>query len=237
MTQNAVQFYHDLLTDDMAQDSQAQLDLQLAKRGLFFGDRPLCSVLRPRFLSFDQFRYLQTRVAVLLRAFNKIHRTAIDDPVFRAQFGLVAWEEELVQVDPGFQTPTPLSRLDAFFVPGTNELKFTEYNAETPAAPAYNDQLSNVFYGLPVMGEFMKRYQVRSLPARVGVLHALLDAYYQWLGHRARPRIGILDWREVPTYSEFGLFRNYFESQGYDCIIDDPRNVDISQWASLCGRL
>ena len=72
------------------------------------------------------------------------------------------------------------------------------------------------------MGEFMKTYQVRSLPARVGVMHALLDAYGQWRGHRQRPRIAILDWREVPTYSEFGLFFNYFESQGLQCIITDP---------------
>ncbi|MCO6453368.1 MAG: hypothetical protein J5I90_21480 [Caldilineales bacterium] len=235
MTSEAIKLYHRLLDDEMGQDSQAQLDAQQQKRGLFFGERPLTTVLRPRFLSFAQFRYLQVQVALLLRAFDKIHQAALADDRVRAQFRLTDWEEELVHVDPGFRTPTPLSRLDAFFNPETNELKFTEYNAETPAAPAYNDQLSNVFYGLPVMGEFMKTYQVRSLPARVGVLHALLDAYTQWRGHRERPRIAILDWREVPTYSEFGLFFNYFESQGLKTIITDPREVEYRNGRLMAG--
>jgi hypothetical protein len=57
------------------------------------------------------------------------------------------------------------------------------------------------------------------------MLHALLDAYEQW-GGRDRPRIAILDWREVPTYSEFVLFQDYFASQGFECIIADPREFE-----------
>ncbi len=33
----AIQSYHDLLTDELAKESQAQLDDQLQRRGLFFG--------------------------------------------------------------------------------------------------------------------------------------------------------------------------------------------------------
>ena len=50
--------------------------------------------------------------------------------------------------------------------------------------------------------------EVRPLPGAASVLHALLDAYQQWAsGPRERPRIAILDWREVPTYSEFVALR------------------------------
>lgn len=226
MLAEAVRFYHDLLDDELAQDSQAQLDEHMRRRGLFFGDRPLCSVLRPRFLAPDHFRTIQQRVGLLLRAFAKIHQAALADPTLRRQFGLLDWEEELVGLDPGYRSPTPLSRLDTFFDPATLTLKVTEYNAETPAAAAYNDALSDVFLSLPVMGEFMKRYQVRPLPARPDTLHALLDSYRQWRGRRERPRIAILDWSEVPTYSEFVLFAAYFAEQGLECRISDPRHLE-----------
>ena len=75
------------------------------------------------------------------------------------------------------------------------------------------------------MGAFQRRYEVSPLPGRHHVLHALLDAYHQW-GGRERPRIAILDWREVPTYSEFMLFQEYFTSQGYECVIADPRQLE-----------
>jgi hypothetical protein len=65
---------------------------------------------------------------------------------------------------------------------------------------------------------------MRPLFGRHLMLHALIDCYRQW-GGRERPCIAILDWKEVPTYSEFVLFHDYFESQGYDCVIADPREV------------
>src|SRR5271157_4111129 len=151
---DAIQTYHELLTNDLAGESHDQLQ----RRGLFFGDRPLCTVLRPRFLTHEQYRYLQTRCGLLLRAFDKIYRAAIADKTFRSKFGLSDWEEELVQYSPGYRDASPTSRLDAFFVPGTGELRFTEYNAETPAGVAYNDSLSEVFYGLRVMREFLRKW-------------------------------------------------------------------------------
>ncbi len=232
---DAIKTYHGLLTDDLAAASQAQLDDQLRRRGLFFGDRPLCTVLRPRFLTPDQYAYIAGRSQVLLRAFATTHRAALADGGFRVQFGLTDWEETLVRHHPGFDSPSPTSRLDAFYVPETGTLRFTEYNAETPAAVAYNDVLSEVSYGLPVMREFLRRYVVRPLPARHSVMHVLLDAYQQWAGRRDVPRIAILDWREVPTYSEFVLFDEYFRSQGLPCIIADPREVEYRGGRLLAG--
>src|SRR5262245_61183169 len=97
MLHDAIRSYHDLLTDAVAADSQAQLDRVQAARGLFFGDRPMSTVLRPRFLTAEQYRFLQNRVRILLSAFEKAHRAALADPVFRAQFGLSPEEEELVR--------------------------------------------------------------------------------------------------------------------------------------------
>jgi glutathionylspermidine synthase len=226
MLRDGIDEYHALLTDSLAAESQGQLDAQLKARGLFFGDRPLCSVLRPRFLSPTQYRFLQQRAAVVLRAFRKAHRAALADDALLSQFRLFDWERELAHVDAGFRDASPVSRLDAFFVAEAGGLRFTEYNAETPAGGAYNDVLTEVFFGLPIMREFMRSWDLRPLPARHDVLHALLDAYAQWSGTRDLPRIAIVDWSDVPTRSEFLLFQDYFMRQGLDCVIVDPREVE-----------
>src|SRR6266487_932375 len=54
------------------------------------------------------------------------------DAAFRSQFGLLDWEEELVQHTPGFRDPSPTSRVDTFFVTERGGLRLTEYNADTP---------------------------------------------------------------------------------------------------------
>lgn len=222
----AIITYHDLLTDEVAADTQEQLDDQLHSRGLYFGERPLCTVLRPRFLTPEQYIYMRQSIRPLLGAFQTIAEKALDDADFREQFGLFDWEEQLIHVDAGFATTAPLSRLDAFFITEDKmDLRFTEYNAEVPAASAYNDVLNDVFYGLPVMGQFMRQYAVRPVPTRHSVMHVLLNAYQEWGGDR-RPQIAILDWQEVPTQSEFELFEQYFKSQGLMCHIVDPRHVE-----------
>ncbi|HXL35931.1 MAG TPA: hypothetical protein VN954_01885 [Ktedonobacteraceae bacterium] len=231
----AIETYHELLTDELASASQARLDNQQQIRGITFGGRPLCSVLRPRFMTPEQYRFLQTRVHLLLHAFDKIYCRALEDEAFRKQFGLLDWEEELVRHDSGFRAPSPTSRVDTFFVQGRGGLRLTEYNAETPASPAYNDVLADVFYGLPVMREFLHHYEVRYSPARHSVLNALIDAYQQWIGRRELPRIAILDWKEVPSYSEFVMFAEYFKSQGLECVIADPREVEYRNGRLMAG--
>jgi glutathionylspermidine synthase len=228
MLRDGIEQYHALLTDDVGCESQRQLDEQLRHRGLFFGDRALCTVLRPRFLSPVQYGFLQTRGAVVLSAFRKVHQAALADDSVLEQFGLLDWERQLVRVKPGFRDASPVSRLDAFFVSGPGGLRFTEYNAETPAGGAYNDVLAEVFYSLPIMRDFLRHWDVRPLPARHNVLHALIDAYEQWSGRSDRPRITIVDWSDVPTQSEFLLFKDYFTRQGYLTDIIDPGEIEYT---------
>ncbi len=218
-----IDHYHSLLDPETAHETHEHLTEQLQRRGLFFGDRPLSTVLRPRFIHPDQYRALQVAIHAVMPAFQKIYHAAMTDAGFRTKFRLNEWEQELIQVDPGFETPSPTARMDTFFDEET-ALWLTEYNAETPAAIAYTDILTEVYYGLPVMREFSKHYEMRPLFGRHLMLHTLIDCYRQW-GGKERPCIAILDWKEVPTYSEFILFHDYFELQGYDCVIADPREV------------
>ena len=197
---------------------------------MFFGERPLCTVLRPRFLTTEQYRYLQQRCAILLRAFDRAYHAALADAALRRQFGLVDWEQALMERDPGFADASPISRIDAFYLPEQDVMHLTEYNAETPAGAAYGDALTEAFFALPVMRAFLRRFDVRPLPSRHCVLHALLGAYAQWAGggkRSATPRIAILDWREVPTYNEFVLWVDYFRARGLDARIVDPRETEL----------
>jgi uncharacterized circularly permuted ATP-grasp superfamily protein len=196
----------------------------------------MCTVLRPRFLTSNQYLCLESRVGLLLTAFARVQRRALAVPEFRKQFGLRDWEEELLKIYEGYDCAYPTSRLDAFFV-SEDELFFTEYNSETPAGAAYNDVLSEVFLGLPVMREFRRHYRVLPLPARPGVLDALLTAYLQWSGRRELPTIAILDWIEVPTYTEFILFQEYFHARGLQCVIADPREVEYVDGQLWAGEV
>jgi uncharacterized circularly permuted ATP-grasp superfamily protein len=225
LLRRAIAAWNDALTAELAEQSAAWLETQLGRRGLFFGRRPLCTVLRPRFLTPSQYDLLREESAVLLGAFGRALEAALADARLLDQFRLLEWERTLALEQPRIPA-SPLSRLDAF-LDDAGALRFTEYNAETPAGAAYHDALSELFLALPAAAAFLRTHALRPLPVRPQVLHALLDAFALWSGRRGLPVVGILDWKEVPTWSEFLLFQEYFEAMGVRCVVADVRDCEL----------
>lgn len=231
-TMDPIAAWHELLTDEVAEETHAHIESELSRRGLVFGGRALCTVLRPRLTSPAEVAMLQQRIRPLMSAFEKAHARAVSGADFRAQFGLLDWEEELLASGTGYTTVSPTSRLDFFYVPESGQLALTEYNAETPAGAAYNDALSDVFLDSRAMREFTKEWDVFPMVCRHGVVGAIFEAWREFSGRNKRPRICILDWDDVPTRTEFELYRSHFESLGLDAVIDDPRRCEYKS-----GRL
>ncbi len=144
-------------------------------------------------------------------------------PPRRRRPGLEPEEERLALADPGYRSSSPSSRLDSFFA---DEVRFVEYNAESPAGMAYGDNLASVFARLPVMKAFRKRFRGRFMSTRRKQLSTMLRAFKQW-GKTATPVIAIVDWGGLPTAPEFEMFKAFFESDGIRTVICDPRALEF----------
>ncbi len=221
-----IERYHEILTPEVAEETHAHIDAALRRRDLVFGGRALCTVLRPRLSTPREIASLQSRIRPLMRAMKRAYAAAMEEPAFREQFGLLGWEETLLADAPGYDWPSPTSRLDFFYVPGTGQLGLTEYNAETPAGAAYNDALTDAFLDAPAVREFARTYEIMTLPSLPGVVGSILAAWQEFSGSRRAPRIAILDWDDVPTRTEFELYRRRFEEMGIEAEIDDPRRCE-----------
>jgi uncharacterized circularly permuted ATP-grasp superfamily protein len=231
MTQEAIQYYHDLLA---AGDAAAQTSELLAEateqRRLTFGARPVCTVLRPFFTDVSTYNRVKIATDILLRAIGTLYRALMTDAGLRAEMDLNEAEERVLHISPGFSAPDVSSRLDAF-LDSEGGFQFVEYNAESPGGLFYGDVLTDVFLDLPVMKHFSQRYSVHSFPVRRLVLDVLLDSYRQW-GGREKPRIAIVDWRAVKTYNEFLICQEYLSTQGFESVIADPEELEYTD-----GRL
>lgn len=225
MSQDVIDRYHSLMNEQTALETDALMRADLLARKCYFGARPLCTVLRPHFYEPDEYAYLKSETEVLLRAFRKAHSACMIDSDLRAQLDLEAYEEALFSLDIGFEVPWTTSRLDSFYHPGTRTLKFVEYNAETPAGMAYEDQLESAFLDLPIMRQFAEHYTVERFSTTLSLLTALQEIYRQWGGSNPL-QIGVIDWADVPTLNEHELCKAYFEANGVPTILADPRALE-----------
>ncbi|HEV2249267.1 MAG TPA: hypothetical protein VGT60_02035 [Candidatus Limnocylindria bacterium] len=220
--------YHGLLEDgDLAAESAAALSDGQRARRLVFGDRPLCVALRPNLISRRQYEQISKASETLYAALDRLERALLTDDDLRLELDLDPPEAELALADPGFRASSPSARLDGF-VGEDGVIRFVEYNAESPAGMAYNDELSAVFATLPVMKAFKKRHRLGAFPVRGKQLGVLKRA------HRPRGEvrtIAIVDWRGLPTLTEFEMFARYFEEQGLKAIICAPQDLTYSRKA------
>jgi uncharacterized circularly permuted ATP-grasp superfamily protein len=190
---------------------------------LTFGERIHCPFLRPFFLTTqdeDRVRQVAEKIAELG---ERVVQQSLAEPSLLAQVALSPEEERLARIPTRYATSSTASRLDSFLLPGS--LQFAEYNAESPAGLGYAETLAGVFRTLPVMARFEKQYNVRNYPSMSLLLKALLESYREWGGTASPPVIAIVDWREVPTWSEFEIIQAHFEKEGVPTVACDPREL------------
>jgi hypothetical protein len=220
--QRAVDAYHELLEDEeLAKASIGQLQSAQHEANLYFGDHPLSISLRPRLISAAQWQYAVAAAERVGSALGVLETALVADDDLRRELDLDPAEEHLALAETGSRASSPSSRLDSFFA---DEVRYVEYNAESPAGMAYGDALSEVMDTLPVMLAFRKSWKLRPLPTRFSQLDCMLRAFREW-GGADKPSIAIVDWKGVPTVPEFEMFREYFLANGIPCVIADPASL------------
>jgi hypothetical protein len=197
-------------------------ELQDAK--LTFGNRVHCPFLRPFFLSPQDEARVRHATETLARLGERLASAALEDQTLFAQFHLRPEEERLVRLPAGNGPASTASRVDAFLL--LESLKFTEYNGESPAGSGYTETLSEIFRGLPVMKEFAEQFDIHSYPLSARLLDALIGTYRDWGGTSQQPQMLIVDWKEVPTWSEFEILKERFEALRVPVVLADPRELE-----------
>ena len=75
------------------------------------------------------------------------------------------------------------------------------------------------------MKKFSKQFEVHGYTLSEKLLDALIATYLEWGGGSQRPQMAIVDWREVPTWSEFQILKERFEKMRVPVVLADPRDL------------
>ena len=232
---NAIDTWHSLLRPnvELSRAYAEEFAASMRARKLTFGDRVHCPFLRPFFLSEADESRMRVAAETIAALGERVIVAALESPALFNQLGLTEAEVQLVRLDPGYERASTASRLDAFLLP--ESLRFAEYNAESPAGLGYTQRLCELFDEMPAMRTFRQGRRVRFNATIEPMLDALVSSYREWGGAADPPTIAIVDWREVPTWSEFEILRDAFTARGVPTIVCDPRELVFENGTLACG--
>jgi hypothetical protein len=238
MLKEAVEYYHSLLADNsLATASFDQLHDGLERNKLIFGGRPLSPYLRPHFITRSDWSRVKATCETIWGTLQKVKDAAVQNEDMLDDLGISQIERELVKIDPGYAQVSPTARLDSFLT--DDAYSFVELNGESPAGIAFADSATEIFKDLPVMKKFGERFDLVGFEGRPKMLDVLLRCWDEFCGGRAdrKPVIAIVDLKDLPTIKEFELFRDYFESAGYDAVICSPQDLEFDNGKLFYGSV
>src|SRR5579863_3748753 len=132
------------------------LQHRMESGNLSAGGRLICPFLRPNFISRRQYESLVKTGEALIGAIDRVQQMVMESPALLARLELLPAEKMLAAIDPGYQSLQVAARLDSHLVNG--HLHFVRFNADSPSGAGYADALADLFYDIPPIKEFRKKF-------------------------------------------------------------------------------
>jgi glutathionylspermidine synthase len=205
---------------DSCADLETEVARWLSEHDVVFKGSTIPFVLMPHFVSPGQVRRVKHAVTALCRVLDRYCDAYPTDARLRDELQLPDTEDQLIRIEPGFPRPMRICRLDAFLQ--GYDVKFLEFNADSPAGVGYTDIL---YQGLSttidlerVRQEFDTTY-TQILPELIATLR---DAYAHVRATRPdlpeRPRLALVDSAGSPSVPEFRIICAAAEAAGLSAI-------------------
>ncbi len=186
---------------------EEEIEAWLQSHDVVFAGRTIPFVLMPHFVSPGQLKRVKRAVHCLSAVLNRFCDAYAGDGRLREELALPAREDALIRLDPGFSRPLRICRLDAFLQ--GYEVKFLEFNADSPAGIGYTDILHEGLRQAIVLPRVSAEFETAYTPMLPLLFATLLEAYAELRGERRdlpeTPRLALIDTEDSPSVPEFRI--------------------------------
>jgi glutathionylspermidine synthase len=186
---------------------EQDIERWLAEHDVVFSGHTIPFVLMPHFVSPGQLRRVKNAVACLSAVLDRFCDAYAEDERLRDELAVPAREDVLIRLDPGYRRPLRICRLDAFLQ--GYDVKFLEFNADSPAGIGYTDVLHEGLARAIDLPRVNAEFETSYTPMLPMLVDTLLDAFRQLRAERPdlpeKPRLALVDTEDSPSVPEFRI--------------------------------
>jgi glutathionylspermidine synthase len=205
---------------DSCADLESKVESWLTEHDVVFNDVTIPFVLMPHFVSPGQVKHVRRAVTVLCRVLDRFCDAYTTNEDLRAELDVPEWEDRLIRIEPGFPRPMRICRLDAFLQ--AYDVKFLEFNADSPAGIGYTDVLHEGLKASIDLPRVRQEFDTSYTPMLPVLMSSLLEAYSHVREARPdlpeTPRLALIDAAGSPAVPEFRITCQAAEREGIEAV-------------------
>jgi glutathionylspermidine synthase len=164
-------------------------------------------VLMPHFISPGQLGRVRHAVHRLSKVLDRFCDAYPHDANLRAELAVSPVEDSLIRVEPGYPRPMRICRLDAFL--SGYDIRFLEFNADSPAGTGYTDILYEGLTTAIDLPRVRQEFDTAYTPIIPELIGTLTEAYTHVRARHKdlpeRPRLALVDAAGSPSVPEFRI--------------------------------
>jgi hypothetical protein len=199
---------------------EEEIERWLSENDVVFAGRTIPFVLMPHFVSPGQLRRVRRAVASLSAVLDRFCDAYAEDGRLRDELAVPPSEDALIHLDPGFSRPLRICRLDAFLQ--GYDVKFLEFNADSPAGIGYTDVLYEGLQRAIDLPGVRAEFETAYTPMLPLLMETLLGAYRELRHERSDlpeiPRLALVDVEDSPSVPEFRITCAAAEATGIEAL-------------------
>ncbi|QNO14053.1 glutathionylspermidine synthase family protein [Alkalicella caledoniensis] len=216
------------------QEDFKNINEAVAKSKAIYKGEPVPHLYVPKIYTHSDVVTFEKALEGMMDVVNRTIELYLAEESVRELFGFDPKLDALIRLPHFYDAKVPMGRFDIFYY-GNGEYKFCELNTDGSSAMNEQKELAQVLKQSQIMKDFDSSYSFETHELFHSWVHAVEDIYAQdqknrglKLKDKADTSIAIVDFIDKGSSIEFDVFAEAFKSEGYHCIIVDPRDIKVS---------
>ncbi|MGB3975928.1 MAG: hypothetical protein WBM02_03020 [bacterium] len=189
--------------------------------------RPFPTFLKPYFVDMKHRDLISRHTRNIVQGVERVGQLFMEGYDFDGMVHLDGIIADLSKIDPVYPSYQVMVRLDCFFHPETQEMKFLEFNCGDPSGMGWHDAMLDIFLDLPCVEELDRRYTIHTDHLLETHRKAMLLKYRQWcegkgVAPKERPTFAIVCWKHSTILDDVMEIIHRYNNAGYPAVFADP---------------
>lgn len=192
--------------------------------------------LTPKVLTSAELGILREAAETMGRIIEKVTARYLDDADFRARFGLSPELEALTRIPTGYEQLIPFARVDVLFDEETGGFTLAGVATDSSLGMTTSVEVTRAAQLTETYRRFAEHHHdIETFDVTGGVIDALRETYMSWANadsgtkHPERPTVGIVDYPESASASEFSDIIERLADEGVFARFVDIRDLRVEE--------